>query len=66
MPEIEFTINNQTGEMEMRIEGVQGPACAEIADKVKEVLGAPTVEENTPEYHVRTHTRPQVQGRGRR
>jgi len=64
MPEIEFTINNETGEMEMRIEGVKGPACADIADKVKEVMGAPAREENTPEYHVRAHTSRQVKGQG--
>ncbi len=65
MPEIEFTINNETGEMDMRIDGIQGPGCADIADKVKEVLGKPSAEENTPEYHVRTRNNRQVQGKGR-
>ncbi len=65
MPEIEFTINNDTGEMEMRIDGVQGPACSEIADKVKEVMGAPSVEQKTADYHVRPHINRQVQGKGR-
>ena len=65
MPEIEFTINNETGEMDMRIEGVQGPGCADIADKVKEIMGAPSVEENTPEYHVRVQANRQVKGKGR-
>ncbi len=41
MPEIEFTINNDTGEMDLKIEGVKGSACADIANKVKEVMGAP-------------------------
>lgn len=65
MPEIEFTINTETGEMDMKIDGVQGPSCADIADKVKEVMGQPSVEENTPEYHVRTQTNRHVQGKGR-
>lgn len=65
MPEIEFTINNETGEMDMRIEGVHGPSCSDIADKVKEVLGAPSAEENTPDFHVRAYTSRQVQGKGR-
>ena len=65
MAEIEFTINNDTGEMEMRIDGVQGPACSEIADKVKEVMGAPTVEQKTADYYARPHINRQVQGKGR-
>lgn len=63
MPEIEFTINTETGEMTMRIDGVQGPSCADIADKVKEVMGQPSVEENTPEYHVRVQANSQVKSR---
>jgi hypothetical protein len=31
MPEINFTIDRQTGEMEMRVEGVQGPQCVDVA-----------------------------------
>lgn len=65
MPEIEFTINNETGEMSMRIDGVQGPGCSEIADKVKEVMGQPSLEENTPAYHVRVQASRQVKGKGR-
>lgn len=65
MPEIEFTINNDTGEMDLKIEGVKGPACADIADKVKEVMGAPNVEENTQEYYARVHTSQQIKGKGR-
>jgi len=65
MPEIEFTINNDTGEMEMQIDGVQGLACSEIADKVKEVMGAPTTEQRTADYYTRQHINRQVQGKGR-
>lgn len=53
MPEVEFTINTETGEMEMHIEGIKGAACADVAKLAKELLGAPTREENTPEFYVR-------------
>lgn len=64
MPEIEFTLDHKTGEMEMEINGVQGPGCADIAEKVKEVMGAPSREETTPEYHARTIINRQVQNKG--
>lgn len=60
MPEIDFTINKDSGEMEMKVEGVQGPACADIASIATELLGAPTHEENTREFYARTQTVPQV------
>ncbi len=63
MPEINFTIDEQTGEMEMKVEGVQGPQCADIARLVTELLGAPEREENTKEFYARPTVRPQVQGR---
>ena len=43
MPEINFTIDEQTGEMEMKVEGVQGPQCADVAKIVTELTGAPHV-----------------------
>jgi hypothetical protein len=60
MPEIDFTINRETGEMEMKVEGVKGPACADIASIATELLGAPTREENTSEFYARAQTAPQV------
>jgi hypothetical protein len=45
MPEIEFTINTQTGEMEMKIEGIKGAACSDIAKIATELLGQPTRDE---------------------
>ncbi len=63
MPEINFTIDEQTGEMEMKVEGVQGPQCADIAKLVTELLGAPEREENTKEFYARPTVRPQIQGR---
>ena len=63
MPEINFTIDAQTGEMEMKVEGVQGPQCADVAKIVTELTGAPQQEENTKEYYARTNVRPQIQNK---
>lgn len=63
MPEVNFTINAQTGEMDMRIEGVPGASCAEVAKLVKELLGQPAREENTREFHALTKVAAQIQTR---
>ncbi|MGE0128950.1 MAG: DUF2997 domain-containing protein [Blastocatellales bacterium] len=62
MPEIHFTIDPQTGEMEMKVEGVQGPQCADVAKIVTELTGAPEREENTKEYYARPTVKPTIQG----
>ena len=64
MPEVEFTINTETGEMEMHIEGIKGASCADVAKIAKELLGAPEREENTPELYVRPQTNRQIQSKG--
>ncbi|GAC1405064.1 MAG: hypothetical protein NVSMB56_19530 [Pyrinomonadaceae bacterium] len=51
--------------MEMEVEGVQGPACADIAGIATELLGAPTREENTREFYARAQTVPQVRNRNK-
>ena len=61
MPEINFTIDPQTGEMEMKVEGVHGPQCADIAKIVTELTGAPEREENTKEYYARPNVKPLIQ-----
>jgi Protein of unknown function (DUF2997) len=61
MPEIEFTIKEETGEMELQVEGVQGPACADVAKLVTDLVGAPAREENTREYYARPQTALRVQ-----
>ena len=66
MPEVEFTINTETGEMEMHIEGVKGASCADVAKIAKELLGTPEREENTPEFYVRPQTNRQIQSRGKK
>ena len=63
MPEINFTIDEQTGEMEIKVEGVQGPQCADVAKIVTELTGAPGLEENTEEFYARLNVRPQIQNR---
>jgi hypothetical protein len=61
MPEINFTINTETGEMEMKVEGVQGPQCADVAKLITELTGAPEREENTAEFYARQNVRLKVQ-----
>lgn len=60
MPEINFTIDAQTGEMEMKVEGVQGPQCADVAKIVIELTGAPEREENTNEFYARSTIKPVI------
>jgi hypothetical protein len=60
MPEIEFTINTQTGEMEMKIEGIKGAACSDIAKIATELLGQPTRDEKTKEFYVQAQTARQI------
>ncbi|MFN7931019.1 MAG: DUF2997 domain-containing protein [Blastocatellia bacterium] len=66
MPEVNFTINEQTGEMDMQIEGVQGTSCANVAKLVKELLGQPSREENTRDFYARSNVRPQIQPQKKR
>lgn len=63
MPEIEFTINTKTGEMDMKVEGVQGPACSDIAKIATELLGTPAREENTREFYVQPRIDRRIQNR---
>ena len=60
MPEIEFTIDTETGNCETRINGVQGPACEQTAKQLKQVLGSPTTDRKTAEYHVKPTSRRKV------
>jgi DUF2997 family protein len=49
--------------MEMKVEGIQGPQCADVARIVTELTGAPQQEENTQEYYTRPNVRPQIQNK---
>ncbi|KXJ98062.1 MAG: hypothetical protein UZ17_ACD001002952 [Acidobacteria bacterium OLB17] len=53
MPEIEFTIDTETGNCETKINGIQGPACEQTARQLKQVLGRPTTDRKTEEFYVR-------------
>lgn len=65
MPEIEFTIDPQTGKLELHVTGVVGPACEDVAKLARELLGAPELEKNTPEYFLRPQVRPQLKSKQR-
>ena len=60
MAEIEFTIDTETGKCDTKINGVQGPACEQTARQLKQVLGTPTTDRKTPDYHVRPITKQRV------
>ena len=60
MPEVEFTIDPATGRLEMHVRGIPGPACDDVAKLARELLGTPTAERVSAEYHARPHTRPQI------
>lgn len=63
MPEIQFTIDSTTGELQLHVKGVAGPACDDVSRLAKELLGQPATEQATAEYHLRAQVRPQVQAR---
>lgn len=65
MPEIEFTIDTETGKCETEIKGVQGPACERAALNLKQLLGTPAVDQKTKEYYAKPLTRRQVKGNER-
>jgi hypothetical protein len=60
MAEIEFTINTETGKCETQLNGIHGHACEQTARKLKQVLGAPTIDRKTAEYHIRPQSKQQV------
>lgn len=60
MAEIEFTIDTERGNCETKINGVQGPACEKTAQQLKQVLGPPTTDRKTAEFHVRPRSKRRV------
>lgn len=56
MPDIEFTIDTETGKCDTEIKGVQGPACEKAAMHLKQVLGNPSVDRKTKEYYAKPQT----------
>lgn len=53
MPEIEFTIDTETGKCDTRINGIQGPACEQTARQLKQVLGPPTADRRTSDFYIK-------------
>lgn len=65
MPELQFSIDNATGELSLHIQGIAGTACDDVARLVKELAGEPAREEPTAEYHLRPRVRAQSDPRVR-
>jgi hypothetical protein len=61
MAEIEFTIDPETGKLDVHVKGIRGPGCADIAKLVEEFFGPPQVDQNTPEYYLRPQVLPRIQ-----
>jgi hypothetical protein len=66
MPEVEFTIDPTTGQLELRVRGIAGPACDDVARLAGELLGEPGKERNTAEYSLRTRVQPRIRSQGQR
>jgi hypothetical protein len=62
MRELEFTLDPNTGVLEVHVRGIAGPACENIANLARELLGLPKTEDRTAEYQIR----PEIQTRVRR
>lgn len=60
MPEIEFTIDTESGTCETQINGIQGPACEQTARQLTQILGAPTTDRKTAEFHIKAQTKRRV------
>jgi Mn-dependent DtxR family transcriptional regulator len=63
MPEVEFTIDTETGECQTEIKGIQGAACEKTAQQLKQLLGDPTVDRKTKEYFAKPEIKRQVKGK---
>ena len=60
MAEIEFTIDTETGKCNTQINGIQGPVCEQTARQLKQILGAPTTDQQTAEYHMKAQSKRRV------
>lgn len=60
MPEVEFTIDMETGKCETQINGIQGPACEQTAMKLRQVLGTPTTDQRTADFQLRSMPKTRV------
>jgi hypothetical protein len=60
MPEIEFTINTETGKCDTEIKGFQGPACEQTARQLKQILGTPLTDRKTKDYYVKAQPKSRI------
>jgi len=60
MPEIEFTIDTESGKCETQINGIKGPACEKTAQQLRQILGTPATDLKTAEFHIRPRTKRRV------
>ena len=60
MPEIEFTIDTETGKCETQINGIRGAACEKTAQRLKQILGTPATDRKTAEFHFKSQTKRRV------
>lgn len=63
MPEIEFTIDTETGKCETEIKGIKGAACEKAAKELKALLGNPTVDKKTKEFYAKPEVKQQIKGK---
>ena len=68
MKEIEFTIDEKSGEIEMETLGTKGKECEEILDKIQKILQAALITKiEKPEKNMReviiTRTKQKIQGK---
>lgn len=66
MAEVEFTIDTASGEFQLHVHGIAGPACDDVARLVKELAGPPGKEEATAEYRMKSNVRSRPEVRTRR
>ena len=64
MPEVEFTIDPESGELTLHVKGALGPACDDVAKLAEELLGEPGHEAKTAEYHQQVRVRPRIRPKG--
>ena len=63
MPEIEIEINEETGEMEITINGIAGTSCEKTAEAIKKVFGKPIRDEKTRDYTIQPQIKRQIKGK---
>lgn len=50
MPEIEFSIDTESGECQTEIKGIKGALCEKTASEIKRLLGHAAIDKKTSEF----------------